>query len=65
MAGRRTLIDRGREVVPQCGGIVERRSRDAGSGSRCHGREDVGAADAVEARNMGVGALTGVAVEDG
>jgi len=65
MAGRRTLIDRGHEVVPQCGGIVERRSRDAGGGSRCDGREDVGAADVVQARNMGVGALTGVTVEDG
>jgi len=63
--GRRTLVDRGCEVVPQRGVVVERRREDAGCGRRCHGREDVGAADAVEAREMGVGALAGVTAEDG
>ena len=63
--GQRTLVDRGCEVVPQRGVAVERRREDASGGRRCHGREDVGAADAVEAREMGVGALAGVAAEDG
>lgn len=54
---------RGREVVPQRGVAVERRREDAGGGGRGH--DAVGAADALEARDMGVGALAGVAAEDG
>jgi len=63
--GQRTLVDRGCEVVPQHGVAIERRRKDAGGGRRCHGCVDVGAAYAIEAREMGVGALAGVAAEDG
>lgn len=62
--GRRVVTGaRGREVVPQRGVAVERRREDAGGGRGGHGA--VGAADAVEALDVDVGALAGVAAEDG
>ena len=51
----------GREVVPQRGVVVEGRREDAGGVGR--GGGVVGAADAVEAGEVGVGALAGVAAE--